>query len=351
MSALLELHDVYKFFPIVLSGVIKRKMAMLKAVDGISFSIEKGACFGLAGESGSGKTTISKMILLLEKNTRGQILFEGKDLSKFNAKEIMWYRTRVQTIFQDAASSLNPRIRICDIIREPLEVQLGKSLSKTEINNRMEEMSRLVGLPFDKLENYPHELSGGQQQRVAIARAIILHPSLVILDEPVSALDVSIRAQILNLLIDIQEKQGLTYLIIAHDLAMLKHVTTQIGVMYLGNIVELGDTDSVFSTPVHPYTRALFDAVPHYIPERVETTPALKGEIGDPINPPSGCKFHPRCEYAIDICNTEAPTLMQSGAGHLVSCHRADNMLDIHSNNKMEVSYGEENDSRTQQNN
>ena len=329
MSVLLELNNVFKFFPIVLSGVVKRKMAMLKAVDGISFSIEKNACFGLAGESGSGKTTISKMILLLEKVTRGNILFEGKDLSEFNEKDIMWYRTRVQTIFQDAASSLNPRMRICDIIREPLEVQLGKSLSKAEINNRMEEISRLVGMPLDKLNNYPHELSGGQKQRVAIARAIILHPSLVILDEPVSALDVSIRAQILNLLIDIQEQQGLTYLIIAHDLAMLKHVTSQIGVMYLGNIVELGDTDKVFAHPMHPYTRALFDAVPHYMPGREKKAPAIKGEIGNPISPPSGCKFHPRCEYALDICKKETPALIQSDAGHNVACLRSEELNDL----------------------
>jgi oligopeptide/dipeptide ABC transporter ATP-binding protein len=327
MSSLLELHDVYKFFPIVLSGVIKRKITMLKAVDGVTFSIAKGACFGLAGESGSGKTTISKLILLLEKATKGSVLFEGRDISGFNYHDIMLYRTRVQTIFQDAASSLNPRMRVCDIISEPLEVQLEKSLSKQEIKERMEEMSRLVGLPLDKLRNYPHELSGGQKQRVAIARAIILHPSLVVLDEPVSALDVSIRAQILNLLTDIQEKQGLTYLIIAHDLAMLKHVTNQIGVMYLGNIVELGDTDSVFSTPVHPYTRALFNAVPHYMPGRDRKKPALQGEIGDPINPPSGCKFHPRCEYANETCNTRAPSLVRSAAGHLVSCHRAEEIL------------------------
>ena len=273
------------------------------------------------------------MILMLEKVTKGTILFEGKDLSKLNDKDIMRYRSHVQTIFQDASSSLNPRMRISDIIREPLEVQLGNSLSKIEIDKRMKEMSRLVGLPLDKLENYPHELSGGQKQRVAIARAIILNPSLVILDEPVSALDVSIRAQILNLLGDIQEKQGLTYLIIAHDLAMLKHVTTQIGVMYLGNIVELGDTDSVFSTPVHPYTIALFDAVPHYLPGRVKKAPALKGEIGNPINPPSGCKFHPRCEYAVDICKKIAPILVQSAAGHLVSCHRAEEILSLKSDN------------------
>jgi oligopeptide/dipeptide ABC transporter ATP-binding protein len=188
-------------------------------------------------------------------------------------------------------------------------------------------MGRLVGLPMDKLKNYPHELSGGQKQRVAIARAIILNPSLVLLDEPVSALDVSIRAQILNLLTDIQEKQGLSYLIIAHDLAMLKHVTSQIGVLYLGNIVELGDTESVFADPVHPYTRALFDAVPHYMPGRNRNTPALQGEIGNAIDPPSGCKFHPRCEYAVEVCRTTSPALVQSYAGHLVACHRADERI------------------------
>lgn len=327
MSVLLELHDVHKFFPIVLSGVIKRKIAMLKAVDGVSFSIEKGTCFGLAGESGSGKTTIIKMILLLEQVTRGKILFDGKDLATFTPEDRMGYRTRVQAIFQDAASSLNPRMRICDIIREPLEVHRGKTLSKQEITEKTEEMSRLVGLPMDKLQNYPHELSGGQKQRVAIARAIILHPSLVILDEPVSALDVSIRAQILNLLIEIQEKQGLTYLIIAHDLAMLKHVTSQIGVMYLGNIVELGDTDKVFSKPMHPYTRALFDAVPHYMPGRVKKKPALKGEIGNAINPPAGCKFHPRCEDAVDTCAEGEHTLVQWETGHFVACPSSEESL------------------------
>lgn len=329
MATLLELQNVYKFFPIVMSGVFKRNIAMLKAVDGVSFAIEKGTCFGLAGESGSGKTTIIKMILLLEKVTRGKILFEGKDLSTLHQRDKMAYRTKVQAIFQDAASSLNPRMRISDIIREPLEVHRGDTLSKQDITEKMEEMARLVGLPLDKLGNYPHELSGGQKQRVAIARAIILHPSLVILDEPVSALDVSIRAQILNLLIDIQQQQGLTYLIIAHDLAMLKHITSQIGVMYLGNIVELGDTDKVFDNPMHPYTRALFDAVPHYMPGRTKKQPALKGEIGNAIDPPSGCKFHPRCEFESDICREGDHTLVQSEAGHLVACPRSEEVLTL----------------------
>jgi len=328
MSTLLELREVFKFYPIVVGGVIKRRWASLKAVDGVSISIEKGSCFGLAGESGSGKTTISKMFLLLEKPTQGSIYFEGKDISQFGCKETMWYRSRVQTIFQDAASSLNPRMRVHDIISEPLEVQAGKSLSKKEIMERTEEMGRLVGLPLDKMKNYPHELSGGQKQRVAIARAVILHPSLIILDEPVSALDVSIRAQILNLLREIQEKKRLTYLIIAHDLAMLKHITTHIGVMYLGNIVEMGDTDRVFSSPSHPYTKALFDAVPHYLPGRVRSTPALPGEIGNAIDPPKGCKFHPRCMFGAKECSTEIPVLRNVEYGHLVSCHLAEEIAE-----------------------
>jgi len=326
MAPILEVRDVVKYFPVAVGGVIRRRFKMLKAVDGVTFSIDKGACFGLAGESGSGKTTIAKLILLLEKITSGSIQYERKDISKFTDKDIMWYRTCVQTIFQDAASSLNPRMRIRDIVSEPLEVQLGRTLSKQEIKARTEEMIRLVGLPTDKLANYPHELSGGQKQRVAIAKSIILHPSLVILDEPVSALDVSIRAQILNLLSDIQEKQGLTYLIIAHDLAMLQHVTTKIGVMYLGNMVELGKTEKVFENPLHPYTKALFAAVPSPVPGRVKQKPALRGEIGNPLDPPAGCRFHPRCEYAVDTCRETEPSLVELRPGHQAACHRAESL-------------------------
>jgi len=322
MAPVLEINNLVKHFPVVTDGVILRKYKMLKAVDGVSFSVDKGACFGIAGESGSGKTTISKLILLLEKITSGKILYEGKDISKLTDKDILWYRKQVQTIFQDAASSLNPRMRIRDIVSEPLEVQLGKTLSKKEIMERTEEMIRLVGLPADKLANYPHELSGGQKQRVAIAKAVILHPALVILDEPVSALDVSIRAQILNLLSDIQTKQDLTYLIIAHDLAMLQHVTTDIGVMYLGKIVEMGKTENVFNEPLHPYTKALFAAVPWPVPGRVKRVPALKGEIGNPLDPPPGCRFHHRCEYAKRICREVEPVLVETRPGHSVACHK-----------------------------
>ncbi|MBN1848197.1 MAG: ABC transporter ATP-binding protein [Deltaproteobacteria bacterium] len=327
MAPVLEIKSLVKHFLFVTDGVILRKYKMLKAVDGVSFSVDKGACFGIAGESGSGKTTISRLILLLEKITSGKILYEGKDISKLARKDILWYRMRVQTIFQDAASSLNPRMRVRDIVSEPLEVQLGKTLTKKEIMERTEEMIRLVGLPTDKLANYPHELSGGQKQRVAIAKAVILHPALVILDEPVSALDVSIRAQILNLLSDIQAQQDLTYLIIAHDLAMLQHVTTDIGVMYLGKIVETGKTENVFNEPLHPYTKALFAAVPWPVPGRVKKAPSLKGEIGNPLDPPSGCRFHQRCEYAKRICREAEPLLVETRPGHSVACHKINEPL------------------------
>ena len=321
MEAILDLKNVVKHFPIPVGGIIFRRYNMLKAVDDVSFSLKRGTCFGIAGESGSGKTTIARLILLLEKVTSGSILFEGKELQQLSQNDIMWYRSRVQTIFQDAASSLNPRMRIRDIVNEPLEVQRSESLSKSAIDLRTEEILNLVGLGQDNLSKYPHELSGGQKQRVAIARAIVMEPSLVILDEPVSALDVSIRAQILNLLADIQEEQGLSYLIIAHDLAMLEHVTNQIAVMYLGKILEMGDTEQVFSNPMHPYTKALFEAVPQPVPGRIKKNAALSGEIGNPLNPPPGCRFHPRCVDAKAECRLTEASLTEVGPGHQVACH------------------------------
>lgn len=321
---ILDLKNVVKHFPITAGGLFLRKYKMLRAVDDISFRIHRGACFGIAGESGSGKTTIAKLILLLEKATSGSIIFEGKDLGRLSKEDVIWYRSRVQTIFQDAASSLNPRMRVRDIVREPMEVQRENSLSKRAAQARTEEILNLVGLGPANLSKYPHELSGGQKQRVAIARAIVMEPSLVILDEPVSALDVSIRAQILNLLADIQEEQELTYLIIAHDLAMLEHVTTQIAVMYLGKIVEMGDTVQVFGNPIHPYTKALFNAVPQPIPGRIKKNAALSGEIGNPLDPPPGCRFHPRCNRALPRCKERDLSLREVNPGHQVACHIID---------------------------
>jgi oligopeptide/dipeptide ABC transporter ATP-binding protein len=320
METLLELKNVVKHFPVPAGGVVRRRYKICKAVDDVSFCVEKGACFGIAGESGSGKSTIAKSILLLEKLTSGSILYEGKDTQNLTGKDLMWYRSSVQTIFQDAASSLNPRMRIKDIVSEPLKVQRGKELSKNDIHARTEEILGRVGLGSDNLYKYPHELSGGQKQRVAIAIAIILEPSLVILDEPVSALDVSIRAQILNLLADIQEKENLTYVIIAHDLAMLEHITTHIAVMYLGKIVEIGKTEDVFSNPRHAYTKALFAAVPHPTPGKAREATILEGEIGNPIDPPPGCRFHPRCPHARVSCGQTAPALCDVGRGHQVAC-------------------------------
>lgn len=321
MEALLEVKKVVKHFPIPVGGIIFRRYTMLKAVDDVSFSLKRGTCFGIAGESGSGKTTIARLILLLENVTSGSIHFEGKELKQLSENDIMWYRGRVQTIFQDAASSLNPRMRIRDIVSEPLKVQQNMSLLKSVIDLRTKEILNLVGLGQDNLNKYPHELSGGQKQRVAISRAIVMEPSLVILDEPVSALDVSIRAQILNLLADIQEEQGLSYLIIAHDLAMLEHVTNEIAVMYMGKIVEMGDTEQVFSNPVHPYTKALFEAVPQPVPGRIKKKAALSGEIGNPLDPPQGCRFHPRCVDAKAECRLTEASLTEVGPGHQVACH------------------------------
>jgi oligopeptide/dipeptide ABC transporter ATP-binding protein len=320
MEPLLEVRNAVKYFPVPVGGIVRRRYQMCKAVDDVSFSVDRGARFGIAGESGSGKSTIAKLVLLLEQLTSGSILYEGKDVQSLTAEGLKWYRSSVQTIFQDAASSLDPRMRIKDIAGEPLEVQCGKELTKHDIDAKTEETLGRVGLGPDILRKYPHELSGGQKQRVAIAIAIILEPSLVILDEPVSALDVSIRAQILNLLADIQEKENLTYVVIAHDLAMLEHVTTHIAVMYLGKIVEMGKTEEVFSNPRHPYTKALFAAVPQPTPGKARKMADLKGEIGSPIDPPSGCRFHPRCPNAHDECGHKAPVLCDVGYGHQVAC-------------------------------
>ena len=321
MEDLLELRDVVKYFPVHAGGLFHLKHKLLKAVDNVSFSIKPRTSFGIAGESGSGKTTVGKLILLLEQATSGSILLEGKDVLRLTDSEIMWYRTRVQAVFQDAASSLNPRMRISNIISEPMEVQ-HREYKKEDIKDKTEQIVRLVGLTPDNLKMYPHELSGGQKQRVAIARAMALEPSLVILDEPVSALDVSIRAQILNLLTDIQAKEGLTYLIIAHDLALMRHVTNQIAIMYLGKIVEMGDTEEVFSNPLHPYTKALFSVVPRPEPDRVRTAPPIIGEIASPIDPPSGCRFHPRCRMIKKGCAKVIPPLRQITPHHMAACLR-----------------------------
>lgn len=319
MTDLLDIRDLSRHYRIPTGGFIIRKHKTLRAVDGVSLTIEEGACFGVVGETGSGKTTLAKMILLLEPPTTGSVTFEDRKLKDFNRESTMWYRTRVQAVFQDAGSSLDPRMRVKDIVAEPLKVH-ARELSRSEEKQKTQEALHRVGLGEQILARYPHELSGGQKQRVAIARAMILEPSLVILDEPVSALDVSIQAQILNLLADIREAGGLTYLIISHDLAMLYHLTTHIAVMYMGKIVEMGDTEEVFQNPLHPYTRALFAAIPQPIPGRVKEAPSLLGEISDPLDPPPGCRFHPRCAECTAVCKGEQPPLRPVSPNHMVAC-------------------------------
>lgn len=318
-APLLEVHDVGRCYQIPVGGFIIRKHKSLHAVDGVSLTIERGACFGVVGESGSGKTTLSRLVLMLEDPTSGSITFEGNRLSGFKREQIKEYCTKVQAVFQDAGSSLDPRMRVRQLVAEPLRAH-GRDVSRADKKHMVEQALRKVGLSEELLGRYPHELSGGQKQRVAIARALILEPSLVILDEPVSALDVSIQAQILNLLADIREASGLTYLIISHDLAMLYHLTTQVAVMYMGRIVEIGDTEEVFTDPRHPYTRALLAAIPQPIPGRIKEAPALLGEISDPLDPPPGCRFHPRCVDRTDACACETPALRQVGERHFVAC-------------------------------
>jgi oligopeptide transport system ATP-binding protein len=320
-DTLLELKIVKKYFPIYAGGVIKRHYKMCKAVDDVSFTLARGDCFGIAGESGSGKTTVARLILKLESLTSGTITFDGKDVDQMKGKELLWYRSRLQTVFQDAGSSLSPRMSIKDIVAEPLEVHNDNGLTKQDIADRTEKVLSKVGLGAQYLRRYPHELSGGQKQRVGIARAIVLEPSLVILDEPVSSLDVSVRAQILNLMADIQDEHHLTYIIIAHDLAMMQQVTSHIAVMYLGKIVEIGDTKSVFSSPQHPYTKALLAAIPRPEPGRAKMVSALSGEIGNPIDPPPGCRFHPRCPLVMETCREKDPILCEVSPGHQVACY------------------------------
>jgi peptide/nickel transport system ATP-binding protein len=332
METILELSNVVKYFPISMGGVLRRRYNTCKAVDGISFSVKKGTIFGIAGESGSGKTTLAKLILLIEHITSGSITYKGKHVQNLSPQDIIWYRSEMQTVFQDAGSSLSPRMRIKDIVSEPLEVHHKKNLSSIEIRTKTEKTLSNVGLGANILDKFLHELSGGQKQRVAIARAIILEPSLIILDEPVCSLDVSIRGQILNLLLDLQEEHNLTYIIISHDLAMLQDFATDIAIMYVGEIIEMGYTLDIFQNPIHPYTKALLNAIPQTIPGRMKTTAALSGEIPNPIDPPSGCRFHPRCELCYDSfneCVKKVPELYELHRGHYVACNLARAKIDL----------------------
>ena len=322
---LLEVKGLRKYFPIR-AGFLRKPVGEVRAVDDVSFSVERGETLALVGESGCGKTTTSRCILRALPPTGGQILFrtaEGPvvDVARLPKRRLRPLRRQMQMIFQDPYSSLNPRKTLLDIVAEPLLVNGVRD--RRERVDRVAELLRLVGLRPEYMRRFPHAFSGGQRQRVGIARALALNPSLVVADEPVSALDVSVQAQILNLLLELQAQLGLTYLFVAHDLSVVKHVCDRVAVMYVGQIVELAPTEALFNAPKHPYTEALLSAVPKADPRLRAQRIVLQGEVADPAHPPSGCYFHPRCPYAVSICRTERPKLEAIGPGRLVSCHRA----------------------------
>jgi oligopeptide transport system ATP-binding protein len=299
--------------------VFSRQVGSVKAVDGVSFAIRRGETLGLVGESGSGKTTTGLAVLRMLTPTAGRIVFEGEDIARHDKARMQGIRRRMQMVYQDPYGSLNPRMRVRDIIGEPLEVH-GVTQG---LGERVAALIRMVGLLPDMAERYPHEFSGGQRQRIGIARALALEPSLIVCDEPVSALDVSIQAQVINLFMELQERLGLTYLFIAHDLAVVRHISNRIAVMYLGRIVEIAGRDELYRTPLHPYTEALMAAVPVADPVAEARRPRVivKGEVPSALRPPPGCRFHPRCPKAMAVCRTHDPALTELGGGRAVACH------------------------------
>jgi len=322
-EVLLEGRNLTKYYPFT-QGILQRTVGWVRAVDGVSFTVERGKTLSLVGESGAGKTTTAKAILLLEKPTSGTILFEGKDIQRFSQSQLKTeYRPKVGAVQQNPWSSMDPRMRVRDIIAEPLVVNTKQS--KQQIGSRVLELLEKVGLSPEHAECYPHEFSGGQRQRIAVARALALNPSLVVLDEPVSALDVSIRAQIMNLLKDLQEQYNLSYMVIAHNLATVRYMSHSVAIMYLGVIVEYGEAEELFERPLHPYTRALISASQLTLPEDDEKETKqiiLSGEMPSPLNPPPGCRFHTRCVEAISECSQVVPPLRDVGGGHQVACIR-----------------------------
>jgi peptide/nickel transport system ATP-binding protein len=324
-SPLLKVTGLQKLFPIK-KGFLKRTVGHVRAVDGVDFHIDEGETLGLVGESGCGKTTTARCVLRAIEPTQGQIHIRAADgsvvdLGQVSPRELRTLRRQMQMIFQDPFTSLNPRMTLLDLVGEPLLVHGMKS--RRERESRVADLLRRVGLRPEYMRRFPHAFSGGERQRIGIARALALHPRLVVADEPVSALDVSVQAQILNLLIDLQTEFQLTYLFVAHDLSVVRHISNRVAVMYVGRIVELAETEALFTAPKHPYTAALLSAVPEPDPRVRARRIVLQGEVANPAAPPSGCYFHPRCPYAIDVCRMQPPPWQQIAPGRFVACHRA----------------------------
>ncbi|MEM2108562.1 MAG: ABC transporter ATP-binding protein [Candidatus Bathyarchaeia archaeon] len=323
---ILEVKNLVKHYPLTSRGVfLKKEVGVVHAVDGVTFSVIKGETFGLVGESGCGKTSTARAVLYLDPPTSGEIYFEGQEIGKIfkskNQQEILKLRRKMQYVFQNPYASLDPRMTVADIIMEPFVIH--KHVPKEKWHNRLYELLELVGLEDYHAERYPHEFSGGQRQRICIARALAVEPKLLIADEPVASLDVSVRAQILNLLQELQHKFGITYLYISHDLSTVRHICHRVAVMYLGKFVEIAETSDLFNSPLHPYTQALLSAIPVPDPENKRSRIVLPGEVPSPINPPKGCRFHPRCIYAKEYnCVENPPELVDVSNGHWVACNK-----------------------------
>ena len=317
-DTLIKVTNLKKYFP-VKKGVFSKAKGYVKAVDGVSFNIKQGQTLGLVGESGCGKTTTGRLMLRLLEATEGNVYFEGNDLFSLSRERLRQMRREMQIIFQDPYASLNPRMKVVDIIGEPFEISgVAKGAEKQK---RVHELLKVVGLGPHHALRYPHEFSGGQRQRIGIARALALNPKFIVCDEPLSALDVSVQAQVLTLLEKLRSEYKLTYLFISHDLAVVKHISDRVAVMYLGRLVELADSEEIYKNPIHPYTQALLSAIPIPDPKNKMKRIILEGDIASSINPPSGCHFHERCRYAMDICREEKPEFVDTGCGHYVACH------------------------------
>jgi oligopeptide transport system ATP-binding protein len=317
--ALLEVRNLKKYFP-VKKGIFSRTVGEVRAVDGVSFTLERGQTLGLVGESGCGKTTAGRSILRLIEPTSGEVIFNGQNLLHLAGEELRKMRASFQIIFQDPFSSLDPRMSVGDIIAEPIRNHVA--CSRGEIRDRVAHLLNRVGLHPGQMNRYPHEFSGGQRQRIGIARALALNPLAIVCDEPVSALDVSIQAQVINLLVELQEEMNLSYLFIAHDLSVVEHISNRVAVMYLGRIVELATDEELYRNPLHPYTKALLSAVPIPDPDVRKQRIMLEGDVPSPLGPPPGCVFHNRCAFRKETCMEDKPSLLDAGGGHLVACHR-----------------------------